>query len=243
MVTGQRTAVLEVSGVQWASEKAVAESVLGRRPGVVSVEANPVAQTATVTYEPARTSVKELSAWLRDCGYHCVGQSVPHHVCDPELEPHDRAEAAPHEAPQRAAHGGHAPMSAHEAMGHGGGHGGMSMDDMVRDMRNRFLVAAVVSVPILLWVELNKQGKSSTDKRRIYSIYNSIRIAMSFFSSAEHNPTTYYPLSHKFSCATRPSRQTAHRANQQYSPIGADLFASFSSLAYNFTRFLVVPLL
>ena len=73
--------------MQWASEKAVVETVLGRRPGVVAVEANPVAQTATVTYDPARTSVAELSGWIRDCGYHCQGQSVPHHVCDPLLEP------------------------------------------------------------------------------------------------------------------------------------------------------------
>src|SRR5207248_2267179 len=43
-----------------------------------------------------------------------------------------------------------------EAMGHGG-HAGMSMDAMVRDMRNRFLVAAVLSVPILLWSRIGRQ--------------------------------------------------------------------------------------
>ena len=48
-----QTTVIEVSGVQWASEKAVAEAVLSRRPGVLAVEANPVAQTATVDYDPA----------------------------------------------------------------------------------------------------------------------------------------------------------------------------------------------
>ena len=67
------TAVLEVSGVYWATEKAVVEAVLGRRPGVLEVEANPVAQTATVIYDPARTSVAELAGWIRDCGYHCAG--------------------------------------------------------------------------------------------------------------------------------------------------------------------------
>jgi Cu2+-exporting ATPase len=40
-------------------------------------------------------------------------------------------------------------------MGHGGGHG-MSMDDMVRDMRNRFLVAALLSIPILLWSPIGR---------------------------------------------------------------------------------------
>ena len=39
-------------------------------------------------------------------------------------------------------------MTPQEAMGHGGHHAGMSMDAMVRDMRNRFLVAALLSVPL-----------------------------------------------------------------------------------------------
>ena len=38
-----------------------------------------------------------------------------------------------------------------------GGHDAMSMDAMVRDMRNRFLVAAVLSVPILLWSAIGRQ--------------------------------------------------------------------------------------
>ena len=87
-MTGKRsTAVLEVSGVQWATSKNVAEAVLSRRPGVLEVEANPVAQTATVIYDPSRTSVAELAGWVRDCGYHCAGQSVPEHICDPLAEP------------------------------------------------------------------------------------------------------------------------------------------------------------
>ena len=160
MPTHKRTAVLEVSGVHWASEKAVIESVLGRCPGVLSVEANPVAQTATVTYDPARTSVADLSGWVRDCGYHCAGQSVPQHICDPQIEPHDHASMTSPEAAAPAArmaeHGQHAPMTPQDAMGHGGHHSGMSMDAMVRDMRNRFLVAAVLSVPILLWSPIGR---------------------------------------------------------------------------------------
>src|ERR671919_1007044 len=99
------TAVLDVRGVQWASEKSVVEAVLGRRPGVQSVSANPVAQTATVTYDPGRTSVAELSGWIRDCGYHCAGQSVPLHVCDPMTVPADPAGA---QSGQREGHRHHA---------------------------------------------------------------------------------------------------------------------------------------
>jgi Cu2+-exporting ATPase len=81
-----RSAVLEVSGVNWAASKAVAESVLKRRPGGVDVEMNPVAQAATGVYDPAVTSVATLAGWVRDCGYRCAGRSVPDHLCDPFAE-------------------------------------------------------------------------------------------------------------------------------------------------------------
>jgi Cu2+-exporting ATPase len=166
------TAVIEVSGVHWASSKAVTEAVLGRRAGVLAVDANPVSQTATVTYDPARTSIAALTGWVRDCGYHCAGQSVPDHVCDPMTEPTGRAndhgrataidDADDHTRPAaHDAHGVHGgagqQRSSQDAMGHGGHHGGMSMDTMVRDMRNRFLVAAVLSVPVLLWSPIGRE--------------------------------------------------------------------------------------
>src|ERR1035437_1066387 len=76
-----RSVVVELDGLHWASEKYSVEAVLGRRPGVVGVEANPVAQTATATYDPSRTTVEDLAGWVRDCGYHCRGESVPDHLC------------------------------------------------------------------------------------------------------------------------------------------------------------------
>jgi P-type Cu2+ transporter len=87
MAAKRSTVVLEVSGVHWAASKSVAEAVLSRRPGVIDVAANPVAQIATVSYDPSQTSVAELAGWVRDCGYHCAGQSVPDHICDPLAEP------------------------------------------------------------------------------------------------------------------------------------------------------------
>ena len=74
---GLSTAVLETIGVQWGSEKLRVEAILSRLPGVSQVDANPVAQTATVTFDPTLTSVVALRDWIRDCGYHCAGQSVP----------------------------------------------------------------------------------------------------------------------------------------------------------------------
>ena len=145
MTSHPRTDTIEVSGVQWASSKSVAEAVLSRRPGVLAVEANPVSQTATVSYDPARTSLADLRHWVRDCGYHCEGLSVPDHLCDPMAEPGSVIGPTP---------GGQEPDAGHD---HHGGHAGMSMDAMVRDMRNRFVVAALLSVPILLWSPIGRE--------------------------------------------------------------------------------------
>ena len=65
---------------------------------------------------------------------------APHHAAEPGGAPDEHA-----------GNGDHAGASGPEMMGHGGHHRAGSMTDMVRDMRNRFLVAAVLSVPILLW--------------------------------------------------------------------------------------------
>jgi Cu2+-exporting ATPase len=153
--------VLEVSGLQWATEKSRVEAVLGRRPGVLAVEANPVAQTATVTFDPTRTSLDELTGWIRDCGFHCRGQSVPEHICDPLERPvpsggsEGPAKPATHVSTRHAGPREEHVMAPSEPMGHGG-HAGMSMDAMVRDMRNRFLVAALFSIPILLWSPIGR---------------------------------------------------------------------------------------
>ena len=48
------TTVLHVGGLSYVGEKDRVEGVLGVRPGVLAVEANAVAQTATVTFDPTR---------------------------------------------------------------------------------------------------------------------------------------------------------------------------------------------
>ena len=95
---GGISAVLHTGGLQFASEKMVLEKALGARPGVLYVEANPLAQTATVRYDPRQTNVAELRKWVEECGYHCAGKSVPGHICSPmeEARSNERAtEPAP----------------------------------------------------------------------------------------------------------------------------------------------------
>ncbi|WP_251064504.1 cation-translocating P-type ATPase [Streptomyces sp. ISL-44] len=152
------TAVLDVRGMICATQQSAVAAVLGRRPGVLDVEVNPVAQSATVVFDPRRTSLAELRGWVTECGYHCAGQSVPAHICDPMDEPDP---PGPKRAPEavRPPHAGHEPEGvppSDEAMGHGG-HAGMSMAAMAADMRNRFLVAVIFSIPIVIWSPIGEE--------------------------------------------------------------------------------------
>ena len=133
-----QTTVLHVGGLHWATSEHAIESALARRAGVEAVEANATNQSATVTYDPSVTSVEELRRWVTDCGYHCAGQSVPEHICDPLMEP-----GLPGAAVREEAEGD-------------GGHAEMSMAAMVADMRNRFVVAALFSIPIVLWSPIGR---------------------------------------------------------------------------------------
>lgn len=141
------TVTLHTGGLNYSGEKAIVERMLGRRPGVTEVAANPVAQTATVTFDPEKTTLTQLRDWVEECGYHCSGKSVPGHVCDPMAE-----------------HGAHAQVArADEAHGQGhGGHAGMSSDQMARDMRRRFVVALAFTVATVVWSPVGESIFGST---------------------------------------------------------------------------------
>ena len=136
-----RRVVLETGGLNDVGETTIIERALAGRPGVHGVGANAVSQTATVEYDPAVTSSVELRRWIEECGYHCAGESVPDHLCPVLPIPSAEAAAPPHEA-----HGD----GGLDAGGHAA-HAGMSMAAMARDMRNRFVVAVLLAVPIMMW--------------------------------------------------------------------------------------------
>lgn len=170
-----KTTVLDVGGMLSVLDYRAVERQLKRVPGVSMVSANIVTNTASVEYDETVTDLETLRAKIIECGFHCRGEVLPQHLCAPHPthvyahEPAHRAtpaEATPRPTPT-AAHEHHAhaeyppaapagvsapamPMShdmAHE-MGHGAG---MDMQAMVRDMRNRFWVSLVFTVPIFVY--------------------------------------------------------------------------------------------
>ena len=164
------TAVMHVGGVHWASEKAVVESFLGRLDGVRHVEANPVAQTATVTYDPTVTSVAALGRWITECGYHCAGQSVPGHTCFPMEEPGSTRDLPGVAHDEGAAHAGHGRMavmgSPHDAHRDRGGTSRV-LDLAARVRRHDVLHDALNEPrPLISWVPLEARGRCFGRLRR-----------------------------------------------------------------------------
>ena len=141
------TVVLHVGRQYRGSEKPVVEKALRSLPGVIGVDANPAAQTATVTYDPQLSSVERLRRVVETCGFECAGCNVPGCVCDPAQEP-----ASPQPALDRAGL-----ARADDPAGHGaGGHSGNSMAHMAEQMRNRFFVSLVFTLAILAWSSVGK---------------------------------------------------------------------------------------
>ncbi|MDX2289786.1 MAG: heavy metal translocating P-type ATPase, partial [Hyphomicrobiaceae bacterium] len=149
------------------------EKQLASLPGVLSATANPAGLSVTVTYdEKSRTSLETLRREIENCGYHCAGEVLPKHVCAEHGDHvdkaaagsahagHDMAKAVPAAGDTASAHAGHDMASmpgmtksptARDEMAHEMGHGSGDMQSMVRDMRNRFLVALVFTIPIFVY--------------------------------------------------------------------------------------------
>jgi P-type Cu2+ transporter len=166
--------VLEAGRMLRGSSASALETFLRRHAGIHHAEANAMSDTVTVGYDETVISEAEIRRLIEQCGYHCRGEVLPRHVCAPEpalaAEPrppaladvhagHVMAPGAPAHPPE---HAGHA-MSAEKApvmgemaqMAHEMGHGaGMSMEGMVRDMRNRFWIAFVLAIAVSLYSPL-----------------------------------------------------------------------------------------
>ena len=173
-----KTTVIKLEGIDSVLAPVGIEKGMCRHPGIHKVETNFLTGTATVYHDDAVT-LAEIKQCAADCGYRCSGECLPEHLAKPGDPPAAAAMHAGHAMPSappttktdehvghdKAAHAGHAmpaapPVTPHpshemEAMAHDMGHGGgMSMESMVRDMRNRFLVSFLLAIPVFLYSAL-----------------------------------------------------------------------------------------
>lgn len=153
-----KTSTVEVAEMVSSLSAAGVGRQLEALPGVHHADVNYVAGSATLHYDESKVTLAAIQQSVKDCGYHCRGEMVPAHVCDAA----NRSAGAP----DRSQHAGHASHAGHQPhaepgkstandkaeMMHDMGHApGMSMQDMARDMRNRFLVALLFAIPVFLY--------------------------------------------------------------------------------------------
>jgi P-type Cu2+ transporter len=157
-----RTVTLPVKGLNFAGCAREIEKNLSKLEPITQVEASYVSQTVTITYDETRLGEAELREMVKDCGFACgapitrfpgPGATVlqPAEAARalgtaglPAVE--DRATAA---APEKMDMG----IVDHRAMGHD-----MSDPAMARameaDMRTRFFVSLVLTIPVILYSPL-----------------------------------------------------------------------------------------
>ena len=150
------------------------EKQLENLDGIAAVAVNPVSGCATVTYDEQRITAAAIEHAIEACGHHCAGALEPKHLCvgpektasqsndhrshhahSAQTEHHIGRSPGDHGALPREREPAHVHAAASgrmDAMSHEMGHGaGMDMQDMVRDMRNRFWISLVFSIPIFLY--------------------------------------------------------------------------------------------
>ncbi len=129
-----KTSVIEVHAMLSVLSVDEVEKRIGEVPGVESVTVNYAARSATVRYDETRLEVADIKSAVRQRGYES---------------------AAPAAASAGAGHEGHTAPGAQPAMpadmAHEMGHGDMDLPAMVRDMRNRFWICLIFTVPIFFY--------------------------------------------------------------------------------------------
>jgi Cu2+-exporting ATPase len=168
-----KTSVIEVRGLLSTLSARGVEKQLAQLQGVKRVDVNYISGSATVVYDETVIALQVINAKVEECGYHCSGERLPTHLCEAE-DPHSKtmvtiprghtghghddsqntalaSKPADHaerkKAPQHSKQADNIDSTLHE-MGHGAG---QDMQAMVRDMRNRFWIALVFSLPIFVF--------------------------------------------------------------------------------------------
>jgi P-type Cu2+ transporter len=145
-----RTETLILDDVVTALDPLVIERALKLELGVIGAAAHFGSSSVTIEFDPQKTTIEALRQAVTACGFHCRGLALPQHLCS-------------HEPAAHAELGGHTPAKPGAAprddMAHEMGHGaGIDRGQMARDMRNRFLVALVFTIPIFLLAPMGMEA-------------------------------------------------------------------------------------
>src|SRR3989440_4712036 len=161
-----KTVTVPVKGLNFAGCGREIEKRLGKLAPILAVDASYVTQTVTITYDDTQMTEAQLRKLVEDCGFACgeplsletrlstTGMHGPHAAG--AVYPGQIAPAVPMETQEAVEHGLAAAGHAMADMGREGHD--MSDPEMARemeaDMRTRFFVSLVLTIPIILYSSL-----------------------------------------------------------------------------------------
>jgi Cu2+-exporting ATPase len=148
-----KTTTFEVRGFFEELDHLGVEKQLSKQPGVRRAQANPASGSVTVEFDERTVGPDALQSVIEECGFHCRGEQVPRHVCVANASvvapTNPRAPSHQHHHPNAGSATEKLAKPSHDMMAHEMGHGsGMDMEEMVRDMRNRFFISLIFTIPI-----------------------------------------------------------------------------------------------
>ena len=76
-----KTSIIEVGGMLSALSALGVEKQLMKMQGIEKAEVNYVGGSATVVYDETVIGLKAINLRVQECGYHCIGELLPMHVC------------------------------------------------------------------------------------------------------------------------------------------------------------------
>jgi Cu2+-exporting ATPase len=161
-----KTSVIDVHDMLSVLSVGDVEKRIRDVPGVGSATVNHAAGNATVRYDETRLEIADIKSSVRRAGYESTTPAV--HAARDGHDDHSASAAMPSPAvavapaavpapaaPSVKGHEGHTAPGAHPAMSadmaHEMGHGGKDLPAMVRDMRNRFVICLIFTVPLFVY--------------------------------------------------------------------------------------------
>src|SRR5216683_3130764 len=156
------TVTLPVKGLNFAGCAREIEKHLGQLAPIARVEASYVSQTVTITYDETRLSEVQLREMVKDCGFAC-GEPLTRFTAPIATVSQQTEVARAHRTMGQPAMEHRAPAEApakmdmgivdHSMMGHDMSDPAMAQA-MEADMRNRFFVSLVLTIPVILYSPL-----------------------------------------------------------------------------------------
>jgi Cu2+-exporting ATPase len=153
--SGHRSHAWPIGGMVSAGCARTLEAAIVGLPGVHTADASFATSRLKVDYDPAQMDAAKIADAIRACGFDCKsrGHDAPSpfalhgtHTQHAAADAHAQAHAKKDTHDGHAAHGGGDGADAHAGMHHGG-----DLHAAARDMRNRFAIAALFSIPLFVW--------------------------------------------------------------------------------------------